>query len=62
MDTEELPPLKLNRVSRVQILNTSAPTIIEIEKALSSLKLNKAPGIDYITSEMLRAETVYISW
>ena len=47
-----IPP----QVPRIQRVTTSAPSINEIEKAINSMKLNKSPGIDQITSEMLRAD------
>lgn len=43
------------RVPRVQRINSAAPTVREIEEAIASMKSNKSPGIDQITSEMLKA-------
>ncbi|KAL1447281.1 hypothetical protein WDU94_008893 [Cyamophila willieti] len=36
-------------------LNDEAPTIIEIQRAISHLKNNKSPGADNITAEMIKA-------
>lgn len=45
------------RVPRIQRVNSAAPSIREIEAAIRSMKSNKAPGIDRITAEMLKADT-----
>ena len=37
-------------------IHTEAPTIQEIQKALKTLRNGKAPGIDQITAEMLKAD------
>lgn len=44
-------------VPRIQRVNTAAPSVREIEEAILSMKDNKAPGIDQITSEMLKSDS-----
>lgn len=42
---------------RIQRINSSPPTLSEIEVAIKSMRANKAPGIDQIAAEMLKADS-----
>jgi hypothetical protein len=44
------------RVRRINRVNSEAPSLAEIEAAIKSMKSNKAPGIDCISAEMLKAD------
>lgn len=51
--TPQHDPPRVRRISRV---NTEAPSLHEIETAIQSMKSNKAPGVDRISAEMLKAD------
>jgi len=44
------------RIRRINRVNSEAPTVEEIEAAIKCMKSSKAPGIDRITAEMLKAD------
>ncbi|XP_058816391.1 uncharacterized protein LOC131679674 [Topomyia yanbarensis] len=46
------------RVRRITRVNTEAPSLQEIETAIQSMKSNRAPGVDRISAEMLKADPV----
>jgi len=49
------------RIRRINRVNSEAPTVGEIEAAIKCMKSNKAPGIDRITAEMLKADQTVVS-
>ena len=54
-ETQQRAAPTVRRISRV---NSDAPTLAEIVAAIKSMKSNKAPGIDCITAEMLKADPI----
>ena len=44
-------------VRRINRVNSETPSLTEIEAAVKSMKSNKAPGIDRISAEMLKADS-----
>ncbi|XP_055613261.1 uncharacterized protein LOC129759764 [Uranotaenia lowii] len=53
---QQNPQLEAPTVSRINGVNSEAPSLAEIEAAIKDMKSNKAPGIDYIPAEMLKAD------
>ena len=51
------PEIKANPAQNIELnINTDPPTEIEVKSAIQSLKLNKSPGGDQISAEMLLAD------
>lgn len=55
LSTPQHDPPKVRRITRV---NTEAPSVQGIETAIRSMKSNRAPGVDRISAEMLKADSV----
>ncbi|XP_058456943.1 uncharacterized protein LOC131434297 [Malaya genurostris] len=45
-----------SRVRRIIRVNTEAPSLLVLQTAVQSMKSNKAPGVDRISAEMLKAD------
>ena len=44
---------------QVAYINTSEPSYIEVRNAIKNLKNGKAPGIDSLTEELLKADICF---
>lgn len=58
-DYENMQPEPIAR--RINRVSSSAPTLNEIERALRTLKNGKSPGMDRISAEMLKADSMLSS-
>ena len=45
--------------NRIEEITVNAPTIVEVKEAIKKLQNNKAPGIDCITAELLKADVEF---
>ncbi|XP_055634032.1 craniofacial development protein 2-like [Toxorhynchites rutilus septentrionalis] len=55
-DDQQNPQRTVPTVRRINRVNSAVPSLAEIEAAIKSMKSNKAPGIDCIPAEMLKAD------
>lgn len=51
----DFPEPQVRRIGRV---SSSAPSVNEIEKAIRTMKNGKAPGMDLLSAEMLKADSI----
>ncbi|XP_055633794.1 uncharacterized protein LOC129774120 [Toxorhynchites rutilus septentrionalis] len=55
-DDQQNPQRTVPTVRRINRVNSAVPSLAEIEAAMKSMTSNKAPGIDCIPAEMLKAD------